>query len=59
MALDLRIVIGRLLLAIGLQLFVYGFLSEGRAAAMNIAWGGVITLAGGVFYLWRRLEKTA
>lgn len=31
MALDLRIVIGRLLLAIGLQLVLYGFLSEGRA----------------------------
>ena len=59
MALDLRIVIGRLLLAIGLQLFVYGCFSEGRTASMNIAWGGVITIAGGVFYLIRRLGKTA
>jgi hypothetical protein len=59
MALDLRIVIGRLLLAIGLQLFIYGFLSEGRAASMNIAWGGVITIAGGIFHLFRRLGKTA
>jgi len=59
MALDLRLVIGRLLLAIGLQLFVYGFLSEGRTASMNIAWGGVITIAGGVFHLFRRLGKTA
>jgi hypothetical protein len=59
MALDLRIVIGRLLLAIGLQLFVYGFFSEGRAASMNIAWGGAITIAGGIFYLFRRIGKTA
>ena len=59
MALDLRIVIGRLLLAIGLQLFVFGLLSDGRVATMNIAWGGVITIAGGVFYLIRRLGKTA
>ena len=59
MALDLRIVIGRLLLAIGLQLFAYGFLSEGRASSMNIAWGGVITIAGGIFHLFHRLGKTA
>ena len=59
MALDLRIVIGRLLLAIGLQLLLYGVFSDGRAHVLNVAWGGVITLAGGVFYLWRRLEKTA
>ena len=59
MALDLRIVIGRLLLAIGLQLFVFGLLSDGRVATMNIAWGGVITIAGGVFHLFRRLGKPA
>ena len=59
MALDLRIVIGRLLLAIGLQLLLYGVFSDGRAHVLNVAWGGVITLAGGAFYLWRRLEKTA
>lgn len=59
MALDLRIVIGRLLLAIGLQLMIYGFLSDGRAASMNIAWGGVITITGGLFHLLRRLGNAA
>ena len=59
MALDLRLVIGRLLLAIGLQLMLYGIFSEGRAHVLNVAWGGVITLAGGVFHLFRRLGKTA
>ncbi|MBI2684853.1 MAG: hypothetical protein HYX27_00950 [Acidobacteria bacterium] len=59
MALDLRIVIGRLLLAIGLQLVVYGFLHDGRAASMDIAWGSGITLVGAIFHLLPRLVKTA
>lgn len=60
MALDLRIVIGRLLLAIGLQLVVYGFLHEGRASSMNLAWGGGITVTGALFHLAPRLlRKTA
>lgn len=55
MALDLRIVIGRLLLAIGLQLLIYGFFSDGRGASMNVGWGGAIAVAGAVFHLvaWR------
>jgi hypothetical protein len=59
MALDLRIVIGRLLLAIGLQLLVFGFFSEGRAASMNIGWGAAIAAAGVIFHLIRRREKSA
>ncbi|MFN0102064.1 MAG: hypothetical protein ACKV2U_08235 [Bryobacteraceae bacterium] len=59
MALDLRLVIGRLLLAIGLQLVIYGFFSEGRAASMNIGWGAAITAAGVIFHLLRRMGKTA
>jgi hypothetical protein len=58
MALDLRIVIGRLLLAIGLQLLLYGFLSEGRAASMNIGWGGAIAVAGAIFHLIAWKGKT-
>lgn len=59
MALDLRIVIGRLLLAIGLQLVAYGFFSEGRTASMNLGWGGGIAAAGLVFHLIARTGKTA
>jgi hypothetical protein len=59
MALDLRIVIGRLLLAIGAQLVVYGFFSDGRAASMNIGWGSAIVVTGAVFHLVARLGKTA
>lgn len=51
MALDLRIVIGRLLLAIGVQLVAYGFFSDGRGASMNMGWGGGIVAAGAVFHL--------
>lgn len=58
MALDLRIVIGRLLLLIGLQLAVYGLMSEGRTASMNLTWGAIIAAAGVVFHLWRRFGKT-
>lgn len=58
MALDLRIVIGRLLLAIGVQLVAYGFWSEGRAASMNLFWGSIIAATGVVFHLFRRLGKT-
>ena len=57
MALDLRIVIGRLLLAIGLQLVIYGFFSEGRAHFMNVIWGSAITAAGVIFHLFRRWGK--
>lgn len=59
MALDLRIVIGRLLLAIGLQLVVYGFFSDGRASSMNIGWGSAILVAGAIFHLIARMGKTA
>ena len=59
MALDLRIVIGRLLLAIGLQLVIYSFFSEGKASSMNLTWGGLITATGIAFHLFRRLGKTA
>ncbi len=51
MALDLRIVIGRLLLAIGVQLVAYGFFTEGHGASMNMGWGGGIVAAGIVFHL--------
>lgn len=43
--------IGRLLLAIGVQLVAYGFFSDGRASSMNIGWGGGIAAAGAVFHL--------
>jgi hypothetical protein len=58
MALDLRIVIGRLLLAIGFQLLLFGYLSEGRAASMNLTWGGIIAVAGAVFHLVAWKGKT-
>jgi hypothetical protein len=51
MALDLRIVIGRLLLAIGVQLVLYGFFTEGHGASMNRGWGGGIVAAGVIFHL--------
>lgn len=57
MALDLRIVIGRLLLAIGLQLVVYGLISEGRAYSMNLFWGGVITVSGAILHSFHRLRR--
>ena len=59
MALDLRIAIGWLLLALGGQLTAYGFFSEGRAASMNLAWGGAIVVAGAVFQLVARMGKKA
>ena len=59
MALDLRIVIGRLLLAIGLQLVLYGFFSEGRAHVLNVGWGGAITVAGAIFLMFHRLGRRA
>jgi hypothetical protein len=59
MALDLRIVIGRLLLAIGVQLLLYGLWSEGRAASMNLLWGGILAAAGAVFHLLRRFRRPA
>ncbi|MBL8236095.1 MAG: hypothetical protein JNM66_01645 [Bryobacterales bacterium] len=59
MALDLRIVIGRLLLAIGAQLVVYGLMSDGRAASMNIGWGSAIAVTGVVFHVLARMGKTA
>lgn len=54
MALDLRTVIGRLLLAIGVQLVLYSFFSEGRAASMNLNWGGAIAATGAAFLLFAR-----
>jgi len=51
MALDLRIVIGRLLLAIGLQLVAFGLSKEGRTASMNMGWGGGIAFAGAAFHV--------
>jgi hypothetical protein len=59
MALDLRTAIGWLLLAIGLQLAGYGLFSDGRAASMNIQWGGIIAAAGAAFHLLVRLGKKA
>jgi hypothetical protein len=59
MALDLRIVIGRLLLAIGIQLVLYGAFSDGRSHILNVSWGLAITAAGGLFHLFPRLEKKA
>ena len=59
MALDLRLVIGRLLLAIGIQLVAYGIFSEGRTHTMNVAWGSAIVVAGIIFHLFRRLGKRA
>jgi hypothetical protein len=57
MALDLRIVIGRLLLAIGLQLLLFGAFSDGRAHILNVEWGAAIAAAGALFHLFPRLEK--
>ena len=59
MTLDLRLVIGRLLLAIGLQLVAYSFFSEGRGASMNLLWGSVISAGGLAFHLFARFGKTA
>jgi hypothetical protein len=50
MALDLRLAIGWLLLAIGLQLTGYGLLSDAAGAGLNVTWGGGITAAGLAFY---------
>ncbi len=43
--------IGRLLLAIGVQLVLYGFFTEGHGASMNMGWGGGIVAAGVIFHL--------
>ena len=43
--------IGRLLLAIGVQLVAYGFFSDGRGASMNMGWGGGIVAGGLIFHL--------
>lgn len=59
MALDLRIVIGRLLLAIGIQLVLYSFFSEGKGAAMNLTWGSLLVATGLGFHLFRRWGKPA
>lgn len=59
MALDLRIAIGWLLVALGGQLTAYGLISEGRAASMNLTWGGAILAAGAVFHLVARSGKKA
>lgn len=54
MALDLRIALGLLLLAIGLQLFGYGLLAGGAGASLNVRWGGGIAAAGAIFLLLAR-----
>ena len=52
MALDLRIAIGWLLLAIGVQLVGYGLFS---GSPMNVTWGGGITVTGLLFHAAARL----
>lgn len=52
-------VIGRLLLAIGVQLVIYGLISEGRAYSMNLLWGGLITASGAILHFFRRARKPA
>ncbi len=49
MTLDLRLAIGYLLLAIGVQLAGYGLLSSGAGAAMNLEWGAVVSITGAAF----------
>ncbi|MBM3813302.1 MAG: hypothetical protein FJW20_16885 [Acidimicrobiia bacterium] len=65
MGLDIRKPIGGLLIAVGLQLAVYGMLSDpsiykrSMDINVNLAWGLVLTGGGALFLLWsRRAEKT-
>lgn len=55
MTLDLRLALGLLLLAIGLQLAGCGLITDGPGASLNSRWGGGIAAAGAVFiFLGRR-----
>lgn len=54
MTLDLRLALGLLLLAIGLQLAGCGLITDGPGASLNARWGGGIAAAGAGFVLLSR-----
>jgi len=63
MGLDIRKPIGLLLAVIGAQLTVFGLAGEDsiyqRSLGLNInlAWGLVMSAAGGLFLLWSRMGE--
>lgn len=54
MTLDLRLALGLLLLAIGLQLAGCGLITDGPGASLNTRWGGGIAAVGAAFIFWAR-----